>query len=293
MIKKYSLSFLIVAATLSVSAIPAYGSADTVEPMSETGSIFKSKKKTKPPVEPFDRGIGMSKTVFIPKGTVGAGVSFSYNNYSIGSGSADAGYSMLFSLLGDIHGNLLSFGVSPYVSYFITDNLSVGIRFDYDRSSMGLGNLNLSLGDALSLGISDYNYFKHAYTGALTLRNYIPFSDSRRFAMFTEVRAMGGYGQAESYKRDEGDKFGTYQDIYKFELGLVPGLCAFITNEVALEVSIGLLGFNYQKVVQTTNQVEHSEMEKSGANFKLNLLSIGFGLSFYIPTGDHRVKKSR
>ena len=77
-----------------------------------------------------------------------------------------------------------------------------------------------------------------------------------------------------------------------------PPLCrdlasgAFITNEVALEVSVGLLGFDYQKVVQTTNQVEHSEMEQSGANFKLNIFSIGFGLSFYIPTGDHRMKKS-
>ena len=78
-----------------------------------------------------------------------------------------------------------------------------------------------------------------------------------------------------------------------FELGLVPGLCAFVTNEVALEVAVGLLGFNYQKVVQTTNQVDVSEMERSGANFKLNIFSISFGLSFYIPTGDNRVKKAK
>ena len=200
---------------------------------------------------------------------------------------------MLFNLLGDIHGNLLSFGISPYASYFIADNLSVGVRFDYDRSTMGLGNFGLTLTDELGFEVKDFNYFKQSYTGALTLRNYLPFANSKRFAMFTEIRATGGYGQAVNYKRDEGDKFGTYQDIYSFELGLVPGLCAFVTNEVALEVSVGLLGFNYQKVVQTTNQVEHSEMEKSGANFKLNIFSIGFGLSFYIPTGDHRVNKAK
>ena len=91
---------------------------------------------------------------------------------------------------------------------------------------------------------------------------------------------------------DEGDKFGTYQDIYQFELGLVPGITAFVTNEVAVEVSIGLLGFNYQKVNQVTNRVEYSQMENSGANFKINLFSIGFGMSFYIPTGEHRMKKS-
>lgn len=243
-------------------------------------------------VEPFDRGIGRSNSVFIPKGTIGAGVSFSYNNYSIGNGAADTGYSMLFSLLGDIHGNLLSFGISPYVSYFLMDNLSVGVRFNYDRSDMGLGNLNLALSDDMSFQIQDYNYFRHFYTGAVTLRNYLPFSNSKRFAMFTEIRAVGGYGQAESYKIDEGDKLGTYQDIYKFELGVVPGLCAFMTNEVALEVSVGLLGFNYQKVEQVTNQVDRSEMENSGANFKINLFSISFGLSFYIPTGEHRLKKN-
>ena len=252
----------------------------------------KRTAKNRSAVEPFDRGIGVSKSVFIPKGSVGAGVSFSYNNYSIGSGAADAGYSILFNLLGNIHGNMLSFGVSPYVSYFIADNLSVGVRFDYDRSNMGLGNLDLSFGDALSLNISDFNYFRHTYTGAITLRNYLPFAQSKRFGMFTELRAMGGYGQAESYRIDDKDKVGTYQDIYNFDIGLVPGLCAFITNEVALEISIGLLGFNYQKVVQVTNQVEKSEMEKSGANFKLNIFSISFGLSFYIPTGTHRMKKS-
>ena len=279
------------AAISCMAAMPVFGESMDSESLSVAGGL--KAKKEKPESEPFDRGISRQYSVFIPKGTVGAGVSFSYNNYSIGNGAADAGYSMLFNLLGDIHGNMLSFGISPYVSYFIKDNLSVGVRFDYDRSSLGVGNLSLSLSDDLGFEVSDFNYFKHAYTGSLTLRNYLPFANSKRFAMFTEVRATGGYGQAESYKMDEGDKFGTYQDIYSFELGLVPGLCAFVTNEVALEVAVGLLGFNYQKVVQTTNQVDVSEMERSGANFKLNIFSISFGLSFYIPTGDNRVKKAK
>lgn len=291
MIKNFFSSLLIMAAMLGMAAIPAFAASSESE--TETVSAVQRSKKQKKEVVPFDRGIGRSKSVFIPQGTIGAGVSFSYNNYSIGNAAADAGYSMLFNLLGDIHGNLLSFGISPYASYFIADNLSVGARFDYDRSSMGLNNLSLSLSDELGFSIKDFNYFKQTYTGALTLRTYLPFANSKRFAMFTEIRATGGYGQAESYKLDEGDKFGTYQDIYSFELGLVPGLCAFVTNEVALEVAVGLLGFNYQKVAQHTNQVDYSEMERSGANFKLNIFSISFGLSFYIPTGDHRVKKNK
>jgi hypothetical protein len=53
-------------------------------------------------------------------------------------------------------------------------------------------------------------------------------------------------------------------------------------DNAAFEVSVGVLGFDTQKVKQVTNQVEYSEMKSSGANFKINLLSVNFGMSFYI-----------
>ena len=71
----------------------------------------------------------------------------------------------------------------------------------------------------------------------------------------------------------------------------MPGISVFVTNDVAVEMSVGLLGFNYNKTVQTTNQVDVSVMESSGANFKINPLSLSLGLSFYIPTGDNRPNK--
>ena len=241
--------------------------------------------------QPFDRGIGRSSSCFIPKGTVGAGASFSYSKYDIGNLSDDAGFSALFSLVQNLYGDMTSFSVSPFASYFIADNLSVGARFDYGKSSLGLGNVDLSLMEDLSFSLQDFHYIKQSYLGAITLRTYIPFANSKRFAMFTELRASGGYAQSKTYRVVDNEKHGTYQDIYNFELGLVPGVSAFLTNEVALEISVGLLGFDYQKVFQVTNQVEKSELEKSGANFKINLLSIGLGLSFYLPTGDNWVRK--
>ena len=241
--------------------------------------------------EPFDRGIGISTSTFIPKGTVGAGVAFSYNNFLLGNGANDAGYSALMSLIGGVHGEMLTFGVAPWASYFLMDNLSVGVRFDYDRTSLGLGNASISLGDLANFSISDFHFLKQSYTGAITGRYFVPIANSKRFAMFAELRAIGGYAQSENYKVDGEDKFGTYQDIYKFELGLVPGISVFVTDEVSVELSIGLMGFNYNKTVQTTNQVEQSVMESSGANFKINPLALGLGLSFYIPTGENRPKK--
>lgn len=253
-------------------------------------SAVSASEKEKKAVEPFDRGIGRSAVTFIPKGTVGMGVSFSYRTMGLGESENDAGYSLL-SLVTGIKGNMYTFGLAPQVSYFVADNLSLGARFDYDRSVLDIGNIGLSLGDMLSMQIADYHYLSQSFSGALTLRYYMPIADSKRFAMFAEARLSGGYGQSLMYKMDNGDKFGTYQDIYKGSLDFVPGLAVFATDNVALEVSVGILGINYSMTKQTTNQVETSVMQNSGANFRLNLLSINMGLSFYILTGEHRPNK--
>ena len=198
-------------------------------------------------------------------------------------------------MINGIQGNIVTGGVSPHASYFVADNLAVGARFDYKRSSYAIGGANLSLTPDMSFGIENFHYLKDNYAGAVFARYYIPFGNSKRFAMFTELQAVGGYAQSETYKLTEADqtidKHGTYQDIYNFEIGVVPGVMAFFTDNVALEVSVGLMGFNYNKTVQTTNQVDKSVMESSGANFKINPLSLGLGLSFYIPTGENRPKK--
>lgn len=243
--------------------------------------------------EPFDRGIGLPNNRFIPKGTIGGGLTVSYSSYALGNAIDDAGYKMLFSLLSGIEGNMESFGLSPFLSYFIADNLSLGLRFDYDYSALDLGSADMSVGELVSFNLQDIGYTKQAYTGALALRNYIPIADSKRFAMFAELRASGGYAQSESFQMQDGGKFGTYQDIYKFSVGLVPGLTCFVTNEIAVEASVGVLGYDFQRIVQATNQVEVSQMVKKSANFKVNLLSINMGMSFYILNSAHRVRKIR
>lgn len=238
--------------------------------------------------KPFDRGIGLPSSRFIPKGTIGGGLTLSYSNYNLGKGADDAGYKMLFSMLSGIHGDIKSYGIAPFVSYFVADNISVGLRFDYDYSCMNLGAADLSLGDMLSMNVQDVGFTKQSYMGAIALRDYIPIAGSKRFAMFVELRAAGGYAQSESFQIEDGNKFGTYQDIYKCYVGLVPGLTCFVTNEIAIEASVGVLGYEYQKTVQTTNQVDVSKMVKNSADCKINLLSINLGMSFYIPISRNR-----
>ena len=239
------------------------------------------------PVEPFDRGIGMSNTVFVPKGTVGTGVNFSYNTVELGDAVPDSGYSILFDLLGGLNASMYTFGLAPHVSYFIADNLCIGARFDYDRSSLDLGSAALSLGEDMSFGISDYHLLKHMFSGSFTMRYYMPIANSKRFAIFAEVRATGGYGESKTWKVEGDEKYGSYQTTQKGALSCVPGICVFAHDNVAVEVAIGILGINYTRTEQIRNQVEYSTMQTSGANFKINPLAIEIGTCFYFYTGPH------
>ena len=266
------------------------------------GAFAKAQKDTTK-VVPFDRGIGMSRSVFIPKGTVSFGTSFSYSTYDVGNRDAgDSGFKALFGLVNGLSGNVVTGGVSPHASYFIIDNLAVGGRFNYKRTKFDVGGAKVeAMGTSLiEIGgdnaLRSVHYLKDSYMGAVFARYYIPFGSSRRFAMFAELAASGGYAEAQSYqwKKDDDNeirKYGTHQDIYDFEIGVIPGITAFVTNNVALEVSVGLVGLNYQKIVQRTNQVEQSVMESSGANYKINLLNLSLGISFHLPTGEHSMRK--
>lgn len=231
----------------------------------------------------FDRGVGKMNSVFIPKGYAGGGINFSYKTMDLGNSTDDVGYSMLFSLLSGISGEMHTLGVSPAVSYFIKDNLSVGVRFDYDRTNLNVGNLGLSLGDLASISLNDYVFKKNMYSSAVTGRYYMPIANSKRIAMFGELQLGFDFGQSLTYKVVDGCNFGSFQEIYGFGINVVPGLCVFATNEVCVEVAVGVLGLNYQYVTQETNRVDVSVMTQSGANFKINPLSISLGMSFYLP----------
>ena len=122
--------------------------------------------------ETFDRGVGKMNSVFIPKGYIGGGLSFSYKTYEFGQSPDDVGYSMLFSLLSGIKAEAYTLGVSPTVSYFIMDNFSVGGRFDYNRTLLDLDNLGLSIGDLASFEISDYHFLRNAYSFVLPIFSF-------------------------------------------------------------------------------------------------------------------------
>ena len=240
----------------------------------------------------FDRGIDTPNSLFIPKGTIGGGLAFSYTTADAGNYADDSGFSLVTSVLGNLRGNIYNVSVAPSVSYFIKDNVSVGLRFDYGRTSGSLDSFDITLGDLVGFSVGDLHLERQSYLGSATVRYYMPIEHSRRFAIFVEGRLSGGYVQGKNYKTEDELNHGIYRDVYKASLSAVPGICVFITNSVAFEVQIGVMGINYQQVRQVENQVNRSRMETSGANFRLNPFSIKFGPTLYVMDRKHRgVKK--
>lgn len=221
---------------------------------------------------PFDRGI--DQIVFVPKGQwlIGGNISFqdyTENNYK-------------FLIVEDIDLDAYMFKVSPFIGYFVADNIALGARLVYSRTSADVGSVNLKINDDLSFGINDLTYIQHQYDVSLFLRNYINLGTQRRIGLFNETRLTYGGGQGKLVNSSKEEVKGTYQKLRSLQLGLAPGIVAFVTDNVGVEVSVGVLGLKYNTINQVTNQVETGKHRRTSANFKIDLFSINLGMAFYI-----------
>ena len=219
----------------------------------------------------FDRGI--QSNTFIPKGQWMVGTTFSYSEHQDSN--------LKFLVLKDIESIGYTFKVSPFFGYFIHDNVALGGRFAYNRSYTDLGNISLDLDEDLSFDIKDMKYLEHTFSATGFVRTYMPIAGSKVFGLFNEARATYSYGQGKNSSGTGKDYTGTYQTINSLEIGMSPGLTAFITNFAAVEVSVGVLGFKAKWVDQETDKIETGTRRNSSANFKIDLFSINLGMNFY------------
>ena len=68
----------------------------------------------------------------------------------------------------------------------------------------------------------------------------------------------------------------------EIKLGLNPGFCVFIMNNISTSVSFGVAGLRYGTIKQTTNNEETGSRRSSGADFKINLFNINIGMCLHI-----------
>lgn len=222
--------------------------------------------------EHFKRGL--EQISFVPKGQWIGGVSVSYfqsdfENYQ-------------FLIVENLNGDTYTFKVSPMVMFCIKDNLAAGGRLSYSRSRTRLDGASLVLGADTSYDVDNLYSISHNYHGTAMFRNYISLGKSMRFGFFNEVDLSLGGGQSKLVNGTGDELTGTYERNFNLNIGLTPGVIMFLSNYSALEVSIGVLGFNYTHTHSISDQIYHAERNRKSANFRINLFSVQFGVAFYI-----------
>ena len=221
----------------------------------------------------YDRGYeSMPSTPFIKKGTWVAGGTLRYSQH------LNDNHNIL--LINGINSNGYSISVNPKALYMIKDNMGVGLKFSYDRSMLDLGSAGISVSD-ISMSAKDCYQINHKFSAHAVCRAYIPFADIKRFALFADLMLGGSYKQGKAFNAGGDNVLGVYEQSYALELAVNPGIVAFLTDNLALEMNVGLFGVSYSWKNQIRNQVSMGNMDMASAGFMVNLLSIGVGLSYY------------
>lgn len=231
----------------------------------------------------FDRGL--YNYLFIPKGRWQAGITASYGKFS----TEDL---KLLDMVSDLDLDITAYSVNPYISYFIRNNMSVGLRFGYTNAKAGVHSLDVDFDDDLNFSLQDVNYNNESYTAALFVRQFYGLSRAGRFGVFNEMELSFGSGNADFVRSYDSKPRATHSTYMTAKLTFSPGLCVFLMDNVSFNISFGVFGFHLRNEKQRTSMVRPEDREDtpdetgsrftSGANFRFNIFNINFGLGIHI-----------
>lgn len=282
------ISLIITAAALICPAAASAQTVDSLEVYSEfspepTGNILDQKvivgNDTVSIILPqrnfgrYDRGL--FNFLFIPKGQWSFGLTASYGEFN----SDDV---QILSLIKDFDFKGKMYSIKPTIGYFVANNQSVGLKFNYTRGEADLGSLSVDIDDDLNFSLKDVSYYSNTYSIGVFYRTYVGLSTDKRFGVFNEVDLSFGSGSSRFKRYYGGELRDTRTNITSASLNFSPGVCVFIMDNVSFNVSFGVFGVSLRNEKQITNGVEEGSRFSSGANFKFNLFNINFGLGVHI-----------
>lgn len=217
---------------------------------------------------------GLEQVSFIPKGQWITGVSVSFSQ------SDQKNYQFL--IVENLSGDSYTFKVSPMLMFAFKNDLAAGGKFAYTRTRTRLDRADIALDSESDYGVENFYAISQNYSAMACFRSYFSLGKSRRFGFFNEVQMQVGGGQSKVCNGRGTDLTGTFENNWNVNVGLAPGMIMFLNNYSAIEVNVGVLGFEYNHTKATTDQIYHAKRESKGANFRINLFSITFGVAFYL-----------
>lgn len=221
----------------------------------------------------FNRGLW--NYLYIPKGQWSVGATASYGEFS----TSDLN---LFDVISDVSLGANAFSINPYLLYSVRNNIMVGVRFGYSSINANIDRFNLNLMDDMNFNLNQISYGSDSYSGALLLRQYIGITRRGRFAVFNEAELAFSGGNS-SFKRPYGDEAKeTEVKHFQTALNFSPGVSVFMMDNVSFNVAVGVMGLYVKKERVWENGEDIGSRIASGANFRLNLFNIKFGIGIHI-----------
>ena len=222
----------------------------------------------------MDRGIDMtSQPCFVKKGTwmIGGGASYMLHNNNdsrllVVNGINSTGYTL---------------SVSPAFCYMLKDNKGVGMRIGYRRNMFKLDSAKVNFED-IDLSLNNFHKISHAFEIQGIGRYYIPVGQLKRLGLFNELQLSYSYGQGKVMDGHGNKINASYETTNALGINVCPGFMAFITDKLAIDVSVNMLGLHFEWTEQSHNRVAEGDRSLTLINFKVNLLAIGFSLYYYL-----------
>ncbi len=218
----------------------------------------------------FNRGL--FNYLFIPKGIWSIGVTASYGEFS----TSDL---EVLDLISDIDFSGHMFSIRPYFSYFIGNNMSVGMRLSYTSGRANIGSFNVDIDDDMGFNLKDILYRSESYTAAVTFNQYFGIARRGRFGVFNEVELAFSSGSSDFNRPYGGVMKNTHTTSMQAALNFSPGVSVFILDPVSFNVSFGVFGFYLKKEKQMVDGERSGNRFTSGANFRFNIFNINFGVA--------------
>ena len=271
---------------LAVSSAMAQSEGVAQRKTEKESSGMQTKQRFMPTRKRIDREI--NKNIFAYKGELALGLTASYGTLS--SDNSD-----IFAILEQVNLSGYVTTVSPFISYFVADNMSVGVRLGYTHMGGTMDNMDLNLGSQNDVDISIpwLSVGNNTVRMSAFLRNYASIDQAGRFGVFSEIEASYAFG-SNSFGFRTGDAEPNYTDSKNMtvKLWFNPGLAVYMFPNVCATISFGMGGFKYTSVKQYDKDGNLTgTRDTSKLRFRLNLADIKFGLNIHLWNKNKKTKR--
>ena len=227
---------------------------------------------------------------FIEKGNRAFGISGGYRRFTASGETDGDGFSIL-TLLNIGEGQLQMWSVSPTFSWFVANDVSLGVSLDYSGYlvdtdlRIDLRDVIASDSEALNFTISSRHMEHHKGGVAFSGRRYLSFFGSKVFGIFAEGRLYGQYGTTNSHPRKEGSTRLRVSTSYSAGLKIAGGAAVRLRDNSALSVSIPIIGAAWSLTHQEKTWKENTgraNMSSFNISRDLDYVGVQFGYVRYI-----------